>query len=25
MHFDEHLEEWYRAEDKDEYIKRTTQ
>ncbi len=25
MHFDKHLDEWWEAEDKDEYIKRTTQ
>jgi uncharacterized C2H2 Zn-finger protein len=25
MHFDKHLDEWSEAEDKHEYIKRTTQ
>jgi uncharacterized C2H2 Zn-finger protein len=24
MHFEEHMDEWYASEDKDEYIKRTT-
>jgi hypothetical protein len=25
MHFEEHMDEWYGAQDKDEYIKRTTE
>tara|TARA_B110000902_G_scaffold229408_1_gene270181 strand:+ start:199 stop:342 length:144 start_codon:yes stop_codon:yes gene_type:complete len=25
MHFEEHMDEWYGSEDKEEYIKRTTE